>query len=100
MTEFIRKKPVRPRLIGLHFQNFTPEQKYCVPDAHGYCSTCSDEALPARVTELNEDQFTALVEINGRSAEVDVSLIDDIAVGQHVLVHGGVAIGLVDPGDR
>ena len=40
------------------------------------------------------------VEINGQLAEIDISLIEDAAVGQVVLVHGGVAIGMADAEDE
>jgi hydrogenase maturation factor len=67
--------------------------KYCEPDAHGHCPTCSDEALPARVLEINEVLGTAVAQMEDQTVEVDVSLIEDVFPGQVLLVHGGVAIG-------
>ena len=66
---------------------------YCEPDAHGYCATCSDEALPARVLEINESEEMALVEMDNRTVEVDISLMDGVFLDQVLLVHGGVAVG-------
>jgi hydrogenase maturation factor len=34
-----------------------------------------------------------MVAVGNALIEVDISLVDDIAPGDHVLIHGGVAIG-------
>lgn len=65
----------------------------CVPDTHGHCATCSDEALPAQVLEIKELEGMALVDLDGKTIEVDVSLMDEVFFGQVLLVHGGVAVG-------
>lgn len=72
------------------------DDAYCQPDAHGRCTTCADEALPATVVEFHPDPWIALVDINGRRAEVDITLVDKIKIGQLLLVHGGVALGAVE----
>lgn len=72
-------------------QSFTGA--YCVPDAHGHCATCSDEALPAKVLEIHEMEEIALVDLDGKTIEVDVSLMEEVFFGQVLLVHGGVAVG-------
>ena len=60
------------------------------------CVTCSDEAVPRRVTALLEGG-RATVDVDGAVEEVSVELVD-AAVGDVVLVHAGVAIGKVrDP---
>ncbi|HEV2582671.1 MAG TPA: HypC/HybG/HupF family hydrogenase formation chaperone [Ktedonobacteraceae bacterium] len=64
----------------------------CVLDAEGHCITCSDEALPARVLHIDQEQSIALVEINNESVEVDITLVDEVMVGSWLLVHGGVGI--------
>jgi hydrogenase maturation factor len=69
-----------------------PIGSFCVPDAQGRCLTCADEALPARVIELDPALALAQVEINNTITEVDISLVDEVAVGHLLLVHGGVAI--------
>ena len=59
------------------------------------CATCSDEALPARVLRIDQEAGQALVVIQGTTAEVDISLVDAVAPGQMLLIHGGAAIGIV-----
>lgn len=58
----------------------------------GHCITCSDEALPAKVLEVDPVMALAVVEIEGQVTEVDISLVDEVAVGHLLLVHGGVAL--------
>jgi hydrogenase assembly chaperone HypC/HupF len=65
---------------------------HCELDADGHCITCMDEAVPARVVEVDATQMLAQVEIGGASAEVDISLVDDVEAGEWLLVHGGVAL--------
>src|SRR5438874_8866875 len=65
----------------------------CAPTADGYCVTCSDEALPARVLRVDLESGLALVEVKDTTEEIDVTLVDDIVPGDLLLVHGGVAIG-------
>ncbi len=61
-----------------------------IGDTH--CITCGDEALPATVVSLDERLDVAVVEIDGQTTEVDISLVDGVAIGDTVLVHGGVAL--------
>jgi hypothetical protein len=96
MTETHRKRPVRPRLLGSLQLDFH-HNSFCIPDAHGRCSTCSDEALTAIVQQVNEEMCTAIVEIGDQTSEVDISLVEGIYIGQTLLVHGGVAIGTQNP---
>ncbi|MBI1258265.1 MAG: hydrogenase assembly protein HupF [Chloroflexi bacterium] len=70
-------------------------QTACIPDAHGHCATCSDEAQTATVLHVS-DTGMALVALNEREIEIDVSLIEDVAEGQVLLVHGGVALERVE----
>ncbi|HMO59440.1 MAG TPA: HypC/HybG/HupF family hydrogenase formation chaperone [Roseiflexaceae bacterium] len=62
-----------------------------------HCATCADEARSALVVALIGDDM-ARVDIDGDLIECDISLVDAIAVGDSVLVHGGVAIAH-DAGD-
>ena len=64
----------------------------CALDAEGHCVTCSDEALPARVLRIDQDTGVAFVTIEDATEEVDITLIDGVAPGDMILVHGGVAI--------
>src|SRR5450759_1847256 len=87
---------------------------YCVPsgascefDAEGYraslahCATCSDEALPARVLRVDQESGLALVSVVGTRfiaspketvEEIDITLVDEVAPGDLLRVHGGGAI--------
>jgi len=55
------------------------------------CVTCADEARAGRVVALLQDG-RARVEIGALAEDVSVELVD-AAVGDVVLIHGGVAIG-------
>ena len=72
------------------------EDVSCTLDAEGHCITCSDEALQVRVLYVDEENGLAQVTLNGMVEEIDVSLVESIAPGDIVLVHGGVAIERVD----
>ena len=67
----------------------------CIPDAHGHCATCGDDAQAATVLHV-ADAGMALVALDGQEIEIDVSLVDDVAEGQVLLVHGGVALERVE----
>jgi len=64
----------------------------CEPDAYGHCSTCADEARQARVLRVDAAAGLALVDTGGATGEVDISLVDELAPDDVVLIHGGVAI--------
>ena len=64
---------------------------------NGHCITCSDEATPARVLQLDAASGLALVAVGDASEEIDISLVDALVPGDVVLVHGGVAIAKVEP---
>ncbi len=60
-----------------------------------HCITCSDEALPARVFSIDEEANLAVVSVGSgavSTTEVDISLVDEVAPGDVLLVHGGVAL--------
>lgn len=65
---------------------------YCLPDAHGHCVTCADEALPATVLRVDADSGLAVVQVNETTEEIDITLVEDVAPGDVLLVHGGVAM--------
>ncbi|MGD8378061.1 MAG: HypC/HybG/HupF family hydrogenase formation chaperone [Gammaproteobacteria bacterium] len=52
-------------------------------------------AIPARVIELHEDQ-QAVIEVGGVRNRVSLALVDDVAVGDYVIVHTGFAIARLD----
>jgi hypothetical protein len=72
--------------------SLTQDAPYCIPDAHGHCAACSDEALPATVLRVDADTGLAVVQVNDTTEEIDITLVEDVAPGDIVLVHGGVAI--------
>jgi hydrogenase maturation factor len=72
------------------------EDASCTLDGEGHCITCSDEALQVRVLHVDEENGLAQVTLNGAEEEIDISLIESIAPGDVLLVHGGVAIARVE----
>ena len=75
---------------------------YCTPSSDGHCITCSDEALPFTVVRVDAEHGVALVSVEEqegtgeKTEEIDITLVDDVVPGNVVLVHGGVAIALLD----
>jgi hydrogenase maturation factor len=72
------------------------EDASCTLDAEGHCITCSDEALQVRVLHVDQENEIAQVTINDTSEEIDITLVESVAPGDVLLVHGGVAIARVD----
>jgi hydrogenase maturation factor len=62
---------------------------YC---ENGHCLTCSDEAIPVKVLHVNQVAGLALVAVHEKTEEIDISLVEDVAPGDILLAHGGVAI--------
>ncbi|MFQ3452020.1 HypC/HybG/HupF family hydrogenase formation chaperone [Bradyrhizobium sp. UFLA01-814] len=55
-------------------------------------------SVPAEVAELLPGDM-AIVSIDGVSLEISIALIDDLAVGDYVLVHVGYALAKIDPAE-
>lgn len=53
-------------------------------------------AVPARITKLLDDD-RAMAEIGGASKPVSLALVQDVAVGDYVIVHVGYALSKLDP---
>ncbi len=53
-------------------------------------------AIPAQVVELGTDDH-AVVDLAGVRKEISLALVDDIAVGDYVIVHVGYALNKLDP---
>ncbi|MCK1516158.1 HypC/HybG/HupF family hydrogenase formation chaperone [Bradyrhizobium sp. 190] len=53
-------------------------------------------AIPAEVTKLLPDDM-AVVWIDGVSKEISVALIENLAVGDYVIIHVGYALTKIDP---
>jgi hydrogenase expression/formation protein HypC len=52
-------------------------------------------AIPARVTELLPDAM-ARVSLDGVGKIVSIALVDDVAVGDYVILHVGHALARID----
>lgn len=55
-------------------------------------------AIPAQVIELREDD-NAVVDLAGVRKEISLALVDDVAVGDYVIVHVGYALNKLDPAE-
>lgn len=53
-------------------------------------------AIPARIEQLIAGD-SAIVNLGGVCKEVSLALLDDIAVGDYVIVHVGFALQKLDP---
>jgi hydrogenase maturation factor len=83
--------------INLWQQSGEAKGGQCELDAVGHCISCSDEALPATILQVRDGTGLALVEIQELTEEIDITLVGDVAPGDVVLVHGGVAISFLAP---
>lgn len=54
-------------------------------------------ALPAEVVSIDRAQETAVVSLGGVKKEISVALLDELEVGEFVLVHVGFALHKVSP---
>ena len=52
-------------------------------------------AIPAQVVELREGD-NAVVDLAGVRKEISLSLVDNVAVGDYVIVHVGYALNKLD----
>jgi len=53
-------------------------------------------ALPVKVIELcGDDQ--AVVDLDGIRKQISLALVDDVAVGDYVILHVGYALSKLDP---
>ena len=53
-------------------------------------------AIPARIVELRADDL-AVVDLAGVRKEISLALVDNVAVGDYVIVHVGYALNKLDP---
>ncbi|NWF39640.1 HypC/HybG/HupF family hydrogenase formation chaperone [Mariprofundus sp. NF] len=54
-------------------------------------------AVPARVESLDDSASSAIVNLDGIRKEISTRLLDEVAVGDYVLVHVGYALERIDP---
>lgn len=55
-------------------------------------------AIPARVVEVTGEEH-ARIDIVGVQKEISTALVNDVKIGDYLLVHVGHAIGRVDQGE-
>lgn len=55
-------------------------------------------AIPVRIEQLLDDE-TALADIGGVKKQINVALIDALAVGDYVILHVGYALNKIDPAE-
>ena len=53
-------------------------------------------AIPAQIVELR-DGDNAIVDLAGVRKEISLSLVDNVMVGDYVIVHVGYALNKLDP---
>ena len=53
-------------------------------------------AIPAQVVELR-DGDNAVVDLAGVRKEISLALVDNVAIGDYVIVHVGYALNKLDP---
>ncbi|MBT6095206.1 MAG: HypC/HybG/HupF family hydrogenase formation chaperone [Rhodospirillaceae bacterium] len=54
-------------------------------------------ALPVKVHSINTDADTAVVSLEGVKKEISLALVEDVEIGDYVLVHVGFALNKVSP---
>ncbi|CAG4883569.1 Hydrogenase assembly protein HupF [Georgfuchsia toluolica] len=52
-------------------------------------------AMPARVVELREGE-AAVVDLDGVCKTISLALVDDVAVGDYIILHAGYALQKLD----
>ena len=52
-------------------------------------------AIPVRVIELREGEM-AVVDLDGIRKEISLALVDDVRVGDYVILHVGYALARLD----
>lgn len=53
--------------------------------------------IPGKIVELRKEENIAIVDYGGVKKEARTNLLDDVSVGDYVLVHAGYAIQKLDP---
>ena len=51
--------------------------------------------VPGRIIELQEN-YRAIVDVNGNRMEISVRLTPEVEPGQYVLIHAGFAMEIID----
>ncbi|MCP5267879.1 MAG: HypC/HybG/HupF family hydrogenase formation chaperone [Zoogloeaceae bacterium] len=53
-------------------------------------------ALPCKVVDIAEGD-KATIDVSGMKKEISLALLDDVAIGDYVIVHVGYALTRLDP---
>jgi len=53
-------------------------------------------AIPARVVEIPAPEV-AVIDVGGVRKEISLALVEDVAVGDYVIIHVGYALTKLDP---
>lgn len=54
-------------------------------------------ATPAKVVEIADDGENAVVSLGGVKTPCSLALVEDVAVGDYVILHVGYALSKLDP---
>jgi hydrogenase expression/formation protein HypC len=54
-------------------------------------------AIPAEVVSIDHDHETAIVSLGGVKKTISLTLLDEVAIGDYVLIHVGYALNKIDP---
>ena len=54
-------------------------------------------AVPAQIIAISQDQTQASVQLAGVQVEVSLALVEDVVIGDYVLIHVGFALHKIDP---
>jgi hydrogenase expression/formation protein HypC len=52
-------------------------------------------ALPVQITQVNTAEGTATVSLAGIAKEISLALLDDVRIGDYVLLHAGFALSRI-----
>jgi len=72
------------------------------PDACGseHCITCGDDGVPMTVVAVDEPRGLALCAgEDGERATIEIALVAPVTAGDRLLVHAGVALTTLLPGE-
>ena len=53
-------------------------------------------AVPAQIMVITQNQANATVQLSGVLVEVSLALVEDVVVGDYVLIHVGFALQKID----
>jgi len=85
--------PDVPALPAVSDVPAVPDTFACTVDHTGHCITCSDEAVPMTVVELDEAHELAVCEADdGTRHTVQTALVAPVRPADCLLVHAGTAI--------